>query len=352
MTPRVLKVYNAYVVTDFDVPRFAAWLAEVTGEPTEITVTPIRGGGSCEMFRVDRLGEKWVVRRAPLAAVSDTAHQVIREARIMEALASQGISVPQILARTDDPDILGAPFFVMSFVEGDVIRRDGLPPALSNDPDSQGKIGEQLIDTLAQLHAVDWASTALADMSRPEGFLDRQVDRWLKQLDSYRVRDLPGIDDLASWLRTHLPKHGDLTVMHGDYKLDNVIWAPTAPPRIACVVDFEMTTVGDPLIDLAWAMIFWPEEGNPIALAAPGTPNGIHPDHCQTPAQLQDRYAQQTGRALEQFDWYQVFSAWKLAIVLEGSYAKHVLGQSRNPVHEVFGAIVDNLLIRARRFAR
>jgi aminoglycoside phosphotransferase (APT) family kinase protein len=292
------------------------------------------------------------VRRAPIAAVSATAHQVIREARIMEILESQGIPVPKVLARTDDSTILGAPFFVMSFVHGDVIRRDGLPEALRQDPGSQDQIGEQLVDTMAQLHAVDWASTALAEMSHPDGFLDRQVDRWLGQLDTYRVRDLPDVDDLATWLRTNVPRHGDLTVMHGDYKVDNVIWAPDSPPRIACVVDFEMTTVGDPLIDLAWAMIFWPEEGNPIALAAPGTPNGIHPDHCQTPEQLVQRYAQSTGRDLSDFTWYQVFSAWKLAIVLEGSYAKHVRGQSRNPVHEVFGAIADNLLIRARRFAR
>ena len=345
-------MYNAEVVTDFDVPRFTAWLADVTGEPAEVTVTPIRGGGSCEMFRVERLGETWVVRRAPVAAVSDTAHQVIREARIMEILESQGIPVPKVLAGNDDRAILGAPFFVMSFVDGDVIRRDGLPKSLLDDPGSHDKIGEQLIDTLAQLHAVDWASTRLADMSHPHGFLDRQVDRWLGQLDSYRVRDLADVDDLAAWLRENLPQRRDLTVMHGDYKIDNVIWAPTAPPRIACVVDFEMTTVGDPLIDLAWAMIFWPDDGNPIALAAPGTPNGIHPDHCQTPAQLIDRYATATGRDLSAFNWYQVFSAWKLAIVLEGSYAKHVRGQSRNPVHEVFGAIADNLLIRARRFAR
>ncbi len=340
------------MVTDFDVPRFSAWLAEVTGERADVAVTPIRGGGSCEMFRVERLNQTWVVRRAPVAAVSDTAHQVIREARIMEILESQGIPVPTVLARSEDPAILGAPFFVMTFVDGDVIRRDGLPEALRQDPGSQDKIGEQLVDTLAQLHAVDWASTPLAEMSHPHGFLDRQVDRWLGQLDGYRVRDLPDVDDLATWLRDHMPRHGDLTVMHGDYKVDNVIWAPTAPPRIACVVDLEMTTVGDPLIDLAWAMIFWPEEGNPIALAAPGTPNGIHPDHCQTPEQLVQRYAQSTGRDLSDFTWYQVFSAWKLAVVLEGSYAKHVRGQSRNPVHEVFGTIADGLLIRARRFAR
>ncbi|WP_431238658.1 phosphotransferase family protein [Mycolicibacterium aichiense] len=340
------------MVTDFDVPRFSAWLAEVTGEPADVAVTPIRGGGSCEMFRIDRLGDTWVVRRAPVAAVSDTAHQVIREARIMEILQSQGIPVPTVLARSEDPAILGAPFFVMSFVDGDVIRRDGLPAAFRQDPGSQDKIGEQLVDTLARLHAVDWASTPLAEMSHPHGFLGRQVDRWLGQLDSYRTRDLSDVDDLATWLRDQMPTHGDLTVMHGDYKVDNVIWASTAPPHISCVVDFEMTTVGDPLIDLAWAMIFWPEEGNPIALAAPGTPNGIHPDHCQTPEQLVQRYAQSTGRDLSDFTWYQVFSAWKLAIVLEGSYAKHVRGQSRNPVHEVFGAIADGLLTRARKFAR
>src|SRR5262249_12921768 len=163
---------------------------------------------------------------------------------------------------------------------GDVIRRNGLPPALRDDPESHGSIGEQLVDTLAELHAVDWAGTALAEMSHPDGFLDRQVDRWLNQLDTYRVRELDDIDELARWLRVNTPNGADVTVMHGDYKVDNVIWAPSPPPRIACVVDFEMTTVGDPLIDLAWAMIFWPDGDNPIALAAPGTPNGIHPDHC------------------------------------------------------------------------
>jgi len=337
---------------DFDVPRFSAWLGEVTGEAIDVTVTAIRGGGSCEMFRVDRGAESWVVRRAPRAAVSATAHQVVREARIMEVLSGQGVPVPQVLAHSEDSTVLGAPFFVMSFVEGDVIRRNGLPPALRDDPDTQSLIGEQLVDTLAGLHAVNWTHTALAEMSRPEGFLDRQVDRWMTQLDSYRVRELEDVDELARWLQMNIPDRADLTVMHGDYKIDNVIWAPAAPPRIACIVDFEMTTVGDPLIDLAWAMIFWPEDDNPIALAAPGTPNGIQREHCQKPAELVDRYGAMTGRDLSRFDWYQVFGAWKLAIVLEGSYATHLRGESRNPVHEFFGPMVNQLLVRARRFAQ
>ncbi len=336
----------------FDVPRFRAWLSGVTGEPAEVAVSPIRSGGSCEMFRVERLGQSWVVRRAPLAAVSDTAHQVIREARIIQALAGTGVPVPTILAIGEDPRILGAPFFVMNYVDGDVARRSGLPERLAAEPASHHRIGEGLIDTLVALHAVDWRCTTLTELSRPEGFLPRQVDRWLAQLAAYRSRELEGIDEVATWLAANLPDHGELTVMHGDYKLDNLIWSAYPPPRVAAVVDFEMTTVGDPLIDLAWALIFWPEEGNLIALAAPGSPNGIGADQCQSPADLAGRYAAATGRDLSGFDWYQTFSTWKLAIVLEASYTKYRRGESRNPHHEFFGFVVDQLLSRARRFAQ
>jgi len=262
------------------------------------------------------------------------------------------VPVPRILAIGEDPAILGAPFFVMSFVDGDVVRRNGLPEALAAQPESHHAVGEGLIDTLVDLHAVDWRSTPLAAMSHPEGFLARQVDRWMTQLDSYRSRELAGVDDVAAWLAANKPTRGDLTMMHGDYKLDNVLWSQHPPPRVLSVVDFEMTTVGDPLIDLAWALIFWPEEGNLIALAPPGSPNGIAAEQCQTPAQLVQRYATATGRDLSSFDWYQAFSAWKLAIVLEASYAKFRSGESANPHHEVFGFVVDELLSRARRFAR
>jgi aminoglycoside phosphotransferase (APT) family kinase protein len=336
----------------FDVPRFRNWLSEVTGEPAEVSVSSIRGGGSCEMFRVDRLGQSWVVRRAPLAAVSNTAHQVIREARIMQSLESTGVPVPTILAIGEDPGILGAPFFVMNYVDGDVVRRNGLPEYLAAEPDSHRCIGEGLIDTLVALHAVDWRSTTLTELSRPEGFLTRQVDRWMSQLATYRSRELDGVDKVAIWLAAHQPSDGELTVMHGDYKLDNLIWSAHPPPRVAAVVDFEMTTVGDPLIDLAWALIFWPEEGNMIALAAPGSPNGIEANQCQSPADLVERYAAATGRDLSGFDWYQAFSAWKLAIVLEASYTKYRRGESRNPHHEAFGFVVDQLLSRARQFAQ
>jgi aminoglycoside phosphotransferase (APT) family kinase protein len=271
---------------------------------------------------------------------------------MMQSLAGTGVPVPTILAVGEDPGILGAPFFVMNYVDGDVIRRSGLPERLAAEPDSHRCIGEGLIDTLVALHALDWRSTTLTELSRPEGFLTRQVDRWMSQLATYRSRELDGVDEVATWLAAHQPSDGELTVMHGDYKIDNLIWSAHPPPRVAAVVDFEMTTVGDPLIDLAWALIFWPEEGNLIALAAPGSPNGIDTDQCQSPADLAGRYAAATGRDLSNFDWYQAFSAWKLAIVLEASYTKYRRGESRNPHHEFFGFVVDQLLLRARRFAQ
>lgn len=335
-----------------DVEALAAWVSDVTGVDTPLDVTAIRGGASCEMFRVGQGEESWILRRAPLAAVADTAHQVIREARIIDALAGSDVPVPRVLATCEDPAVLGAPFFVMSHVDGEVVRRAGLPADYVAHPEAQPAIGEQLVDALVALHAFDWRASSLADLSRTSDFLPRQVDRWMSQLAGYRTRDLAGVDEVATWLGENLPSAGDLTVMHGDYKIDNVIWSRQSPPRILAVLDFEMTTIGDPLVDLAWALIFWPEEGKSISLAAPGSPHGMSAEHTQAPADLVRRYGEATGRDLSAFDWYQAFSAWKLAIVLEGSYAKFLSGQSRNPAHEVFGYVVDQLLERARRFAR
>ena len=304
------------------------------------------------MFRVDRGDQSWILRRAPLTAVADTAHQVVREARIIEALAGSDVPVPRVLATCEDPAVLGAPFFVMSRVDGEVVRRAGLPDEYVAHPETQPAIGEQLVDALVALHDFDWRSSGLAELSRTSDFLPRQVDRWMSQLSGYRTRDLPGLDEVATWLGANLPAGGDLTVMHGDFKIDNVIWSRQSPPRILAVLDFEMTTIGDPLVDLAWALIFWPEDGNLISLAAPGSPNGMSAEHVQAPADLVRRYENATGRDLSAFDWYQAFSAWKLAIVLEGSYAKFLEGESRNPTHEMFGFVVDQLLERARRFAR
>ena len=337
---------------NFDVEAFRDWFgARGTPLSSGAQVTPMKGGASCEMFRLEDGPQAWVIRRAPLARVAQSAHQVVREARIMTALGQTDVPVPQVVAAEETGEVLGAPFFVMEHVEGAVVRRSGLPASYAARPETHDRVGTGLIDTLATLHAVEWRSTDLEDVGHPDGFLERQVERWSTQLASYRCRDLDGVDQVAEWLETNRPASGDVTLMHGDYKLDNLMLSLSPPARVVSVMDFEMTTIGDPLIDLAWALIFWPEEGNVIALAPPGSPGGLDADHCQSPAELADRYAAATGRSLDNFDWYQAFSAWKLALVLEGSYAKFLSGESKNPHHELFGFVVDELLKRARRFA-
>ncbi len=339
--------------TGIDVNVLADWLGgstQLLAAAGDLDVRPMRGGGSCDMFDLRVGGERLVIRRAPLAAVADTAHDVVREFRVIDALSGSGARVPLLAGCCDDASVLGAPFYVMHYVDGEVIRRK-LPGQYIDDPQSQPAIGEELIDALAELHAVPWRGTALEGMSRPEGFLERQVGRWMAQLENYRARELDGVDAVARWLEDNRPETGELAVMHGDYKIDNAIYSKALPPRIETLVDFEMTTVGDPLIDLAWAMIFWPEDGNLIAIAAPGSEGGMDGAFCQSPQVLIQRYADRTGRALDGFQWYQAFAAWKLGIVLEASYAKFLSGDSTNPNHEFFGFVVDQLMVRAQRFA-
>ncbi|MGK0281501.1 MAG: aminoglycoside phosphotransferase (APT) family kinase protein [Patiriisocius sp.] len=336
---------------NIDLDLLKAWLDTETGTALDISVARIRGGGSCEMFELLRGDDRWVIRRAPLSAVSSTAHDVVREYKIINALQGGTVKVPELLAVSDNCKIAGSPFYIMRYIDGEVIRR-GLPKQYVDNPSVQTHIGESLIDALVELHSFDWRNSSMLDMAKPGSFLGRQVERWMAQLEGYRSRKLEGVDEVAKWLSNNLPPAGDLTVMHGDYKLDNTMYSKEVPPKVLSIVDFEMTTIGDPLIDLAWAMIFWPEEGNLIAIAPPESESGMHADYCQAPEQLVKRYADKTGRDVANFQWYQSFAAWKLAIVLEASYAKFLKGESKNKSHEFFGFVVDELLKRAQRFAQ
>lgn len=336
---------------NIDLTALEHWFDAHLGDQQTIMLTAIKGGGSCELFSIQRGVERWAMRRAPLNAVSSSAHDVLREFAIIHAMQDAGLAVPKVLAAEKRGAITDADFYIMEYIDGTVIRH-GLPEQFMASPETQPAIGEQLIDALVELHCFEWRGTGLEQLANLDAFLPRQIDRWLNQFSHYENgRDLPAVDSIAQWLRHHLPERGDLTVMHGDYKLDNVMFSHSVPPTLLRVVDFEMTTVGDPLVDLAWAMIFWPEEGNLIAIAAPDAKRGMAAEFCQSPAQLIARYAQATGRDMSQFQWYQVFAAWKLAIVLEASYTQFLAGKSKNPSHEFFGFVTDQLLIRAEKFA-
>ena len=336
---------------NINLPALEQWFDGHLNDHQGIDIEPIKGGGSCELFSIKRGERRWAMRRAPLNAVSSSAHDVLREFAIIHAIQDADLPVPKVLAAEKRGAITDADFYIMEYIDGCVIRH-GLPKNFIASPETQPAIGEQLIDALVDLHSFEWRGTALERLANLEAFLPRQIDRWLKQFSSYQNgRDLPIVNTVAQWLRDHLPDKGDLTIMHGDFKLDNVMFSHNPPPELLAVVDFEMTTVGDPLVDLAWAMIFWPEEGNLIAIAPTNSEKGMAADYCQSPSQLIDRYAKATGRDMSQFQWYQVFAAWKLAIVLEASYSQFLAGKSKNPSHEFFGFVTDQLLIRAEKFA-
>ena len=315
------------------------------GDRVPVTVTPMPGGGSCEIFAVDRGADRWVLRRAPRHASSSTAHDVLREFRILDAIKDEPVRIARPVLCCSDISVFGSPFYVMARVDGVPVRK-AIPSAWGDSPDTQGQALEQLIDALVEIHTVDWKRCGLADFAHSDDYLSRQLTRWLTQLESYGGRDLPAAARIGDWLESARPVDQPAALAHGDYKLDNVLYAPDAPPHLLAVVDWEMASIGDPLVDLAWALIFHPGPGGTVPLGMAGEPR-FALDHLPTMAALIDRYTERTGRDVADIGWYDVFSRWKLAIVLEGSYAKFVRGESDKPLHEFFGQQADLLLATA-----
>jgi aminoglycoside phosphotransferase (APT) family kinase protein len=303
------------------------------------------GGGSCEVFAVDRGLDRWVLRRAPRHASSTTAHDVLREFRILDAIKDEPVRIARPVLSCSDPAVFGAPFYVMARIDGTPVR-NRVPALWAEWPETHGRALDELVDALAEVHAVDWRACGLGDLDRGgdvDGYLARQVTRWLAQLGSYGGRELPAAGQVAEWLDAHRPADQPRTLCHGDYKLDNVLFAPEAPPRLLAVVDWEMASISDPLVDLAWALIFHPGPEGTMRLGMGQQPT-FSVEHLPTKGQLVERYAAASGRDTAALPWYDVFARWKLAIVLEGSYAKFLRGLSDKPVHEMFGQQVDLLL--------
>jgi aminoglycoside phosphotransferase (APT) family kinase protein len=296
----------------------------------------VQGGRSNLTYVVTDGTARWVVRRPPLGHVLPTAHDMAREHRVITALHPTAVPVPRTLLLCADADVLGAPFYVMEFVPGTPYRRAEELQALGRERTET--IAHSLIDTLVDLHAVDPATVGLADFGRPEGFLDRQLRRWKKQLDGSRSRDLPGIDRLHDRLAATVPASGAPAVVHGDYRLDNVLVDEN--DRITAVLDWEMSTLGDPLTDLALMVAYAEREAVGLtfvsnASSAPGYPSG---------AEVVARYAARSGRDVSSLNWYLGFAFFKLAVILEGIYYRFSQGQTVGEGFEEIGAGVQPLV--------
>jgi len=312
------------------------------GGNVPISVTPMEGGGSCEIFAVQRGAASWVLRRAPRHTSSATAHDVLREFRILDAIKDQQVRIARPLLSCPGPEVFGTPFYVMERIDGLPVRAN-LPAPWARAPETHGQALEELIDALVEIHRVDWYSCGLGDLAPSGDYFSRQLNRWLSQLDSYGGRDLAPARRVGDWLDRQRPAVQPFALCHGDYKLDNVLFAPEPPPDLLAVVDWEMAAVGDPLVDLAWALIFHPGPDSTMPLGR-GKDPAFAIDGLPDRRTLIERYTAGSGRDTTAIGWYDVFARWKLAIVLEGSYAKFLRGLSDKPMHEYFGHQVDLLL--------
>jgi aminoglycoside phosphotransferase (APT) family kinase protein len=310
----------------------------------------IAGGRSNLTYTVSDDVHHWVVRRPPLAHVLPTAHDMSREWRVISALQRTDIPVAGAVVLCEDPGVIGAPFYVMDFVDGHVVR-DRLPDGWPATVTTREAMSGALIDTLLELHAVAPEAVGLGDFGRPQGFLERQVRRWWQQWEASKTRELPAIEELHQRLLDGLPVQSAPGIVHGDYRFDNVIYALDDPHRIAAVVDWEMSTVGDPLCDLGLLAVYWvTDESDPAASALPGGRVSLG-EGFPAREQMIASYAARSDRDLSKLEWYVALGHYKLAIIAEGINARFLLGMTVGEGFETMGPavplIVEHALERA-----
>ncbi|HEX6753954.1 MAG TPA: phosphotransferase family protein [Solirubrobacterales bacterium] len=318
-----------------------AWFAEhVPGVRPPLSFERISGGHSNLTYGVrDTAAGRWALRRPPLGKRLGSAHDMAREHRVVSALAPSAVPVAPVAGLCEDESVNGAPFYVMEFVEGPILRGLAEASAFPEEADRRA-IGERVVDTLVEIHAADPDAVGLGDLGRKEDYVARQLHRWHGQWEKSKTRELDAIDAVHERLAARIPEQGPATIVHGDYRLDNMILAPTG--EVAAVVDWELCTLGDPLADVGLLMVYWPEPGD--ELVALGQPASLAPGF-PSREELKARYAERSGRDLSQLDFFVALGYWKLAIILEGVYARYAAGQygKVDPGIEEFARLVERL---------
>lgn len=297
----------------------------------ECRVALISGGKSNLTYRVASEAGEVILRRPPLGHVLPTAHDMAREYRVQSALGPTAVPVPRVffLAGSDSP--LGVPFYVMERVVGHICR-DQLPGGYADSAGERRRIGIALVDTLAGLHLIDADQVGLSDFGRPERFMERQLSRWSRQWESSKAEDLPVLGDLLARLEGSVPQQRARTIVHGDFRLDNTILHPTRPGEILAVLDWELSTLGDPLADLGSALAYWSEAGDADPLAtARIMPPVTSAEGFPSRAEIIERYARMTGFDVDGIAWYHAFAFFKLAVICQGIAARAAGGAMLGP---------------------
>ncbi|MEW6470815.1 MAG: phosphotransferase family protein [Actinomycetota bacterium] len=324
-----------------DVGPVTCWFAsEVPGARPPLRFDLIPGGRSNLTYRVeDGAGRAWVLRRPPLGPILPSAHDMGREHRIMAALEPTPVPVPRMVGFCGEPEVTGAPFYAMEFVDGLVLRN---PDVVAGVPEAiRWTAAESLVDTLAVLHDVEPAAVGLGELGRQDGYCARLLRRWSAQWEQSKTREIPLIEEVAERLGRRIPTQGPARLVHGDYRLDNAVTDP-ANGRVRAILDWEISTLGDPLADLGTLLVYWAEpddEFSPLFWAptvAPGFPTRKH---------LAERYAERSGRDISDLDFYVALSLWKVAVILEGVYARFAAGAYGNTddSHRQIGTVVPQL---------
>ncbi len=296
--------------------------SHVEGAKAPLEFALIAGGHSNLTFKVtDACGEEFVLRRPPLSHVLASAHDMGREHKIISALWPTPVPVPQALGFCPDPEINGAPFYVMRFVSG-VVMHDAEIARKSLGEAERRSAGESFIDVLSDLHDVDVDAVGLGDLAKKEDYIARQLKRWYGQFQQSKTRELPAIDRVHDVLKAQIPRQGNASVVHGDYRLGNCITDPKRG-KIVAVLDWEICTLGDPLADLGYVLATWTQSTDPVA-GAPGAPS-LAPGF-PSREEIRERYAKRSGRDLSKIDYYVAFSLWKSACIIEGVYARYLGG--------------------------
>src|SRR6476620_9916983 len=324
-----------------DQPKLEAWFSEhVPGAAPPLAFERIAGGRSNLTYSVaDGDGVRWALRRPPLGKRLASAHDMAREHRIISAMQGTDVPVPPTVGLCDDESVNGAPFFVMEFVEGPILRSRS-EAEQSFDEAQRRSIGERVVDTLVAIHGTDPDRVGLGDLGRREDYVGRQLRRWHGQWVKSKTHEVPLIDDVHRRLEARIPDQGPATIVHGDYRLDNMILSDGG--EVAAVVDWELCTLGDPLADLGMLLVYWSEAGDELTplFEAPTTAAGFLARN-----EVRDRYARLSGRDVSGIDFYVALAWWKLGIILQGVYARSAAGQYGKPDEgiERFANIVDQL---------
>ncbi len=344
---------NDYVSRLVNEQSLKSFLQTEFGSENVIDINRHQGGHSNETLFITWGPQDLVLRRPPPGETAQGAHDVLREYQVLSSLQKTSVPTPHVYTACEDTSVIGSEFYIMEQIHGSVFRES--EPDFISQPEHRQRIGQELIDTLAKIHTVDYEAVGLADLGRPEGYLERQVDRWRKQYEWARerteaVRALPGVEGIGQWLETNIPEPPAHTLVHGDYKLDNVMVSTDTPPVIKSVFDWEMSTLGDPLSDLGWLLHYWRDPDDPAPQEGEFAPEFTAKAGYPTRQELIDRYERKTGIEFKNPRFYRTLTAFKLGAVGEMFFRRHLEGNSEDEKYPQMKTYVPALIQRAETY--